>query len=350
LQGEGGDTADRKHTTADFALWKRAKPGEPSWPSPWGAGRPGWHIECSVMSQRLLGDTFDIHGGGLDLVFPHHENEIAQSECRNGQPMARYWMHNGLMQASDEVGKVGGRATRPAAGDKEAQEVGKISKSKGASPFRDLLAQFAPEVIRFFILSTHYRRPIDFSEGRITEVQTGLEGFYRFFKRYERVAGQNFYQVEAARRRADANYDFTTHPMLADVKLHRDRFLDAMDDDFNTGGAIGDLFELLRRLNKFVDEEKLEETPRPEAVAALRTGAAVLKELGATVGLFLKPAAEKEAGGDQLVGGLVELLIQVRADSRKAKNFAAADKIRNSLVELGIVLEDRPGGTVWSRK
>jgi cysteinyl-tRNA synthetase len=350
MQGEGGDTADRKHTTADFALWKRAKPGEPSWPSPWGPGRPGWHIECSVMSQRLLGATFDIHGGGLDLVFPHHENEIAQSECRNGQPMARYWMHNGLMQASDEVGKVGGRATRLAAGDKEAQEVGKISKSKGAAPFREMLQQFPAEAIRFFILSTHYRRPIDFSEGRIDEVQTGLEGFYRFFKRYERIAGQNFYQIQAPAQRSAAQYDFTTHPMLADVAQHRDRFLEAMDDDFNTGGAIGDLFELLRRLNKFVDDEKLEEKPTPEAVAALRTAAMALKELGGTLGLFRKPPVEKEGGNDQLVGGLVELLIQVRADSRKAKNFAAADKIRNSLTELGIVLEDRPGGTVWSRK
>jgi len=248
------------------------------------------------------------------------------------------------------LGKVGGRATRAAVGDKESQEAGKISKSKGAAPFRELLAQFAPEVIRFFILSTHYRRPIDFSEGRIAEVQTGLEGFYRFFRRYARIAGQSFYQIAAPTRRADAQYDFTAHPMLADVARHRDRFLEAMDDDFNTGGAIGDLFELLRRLNKFTDDEKLEEQPRPEALAALRTGAMVLKELGATVGLFRQAPAEKDAGGDQLVGSLIELLIQLRTDSRKAKNFAAADKIRNSLAGLGIVLEDRPGGTVWSRK
>lgn len=350
LQGEGGDTADRKHSTADFALWKRAKPGEPSWPSPWGAGRPGWHIECSVMSQRLLGETFDIHGGGLDLVFPHHENEIAQSETRNGKLMARYWMHNGLMQASDEVGKVGGRATRPAAGDKEAQEAGKISKSKGAAPFRELLAEFPGEAIRFFILSTHYRRPIDFSEGRIQEVQTGMEAFYRFFKRYARMTGESFDQLQAPQRRSEARYDFESHPMLRDVATHRGRFLEAMDDDFNTGGAIGDLFELLRRLNKFADDEKLEENPRPEAVAALRTGVTALKELAGTVGLFLKAPVEKEAGGDQLAGKLIELLIQVRADSRKAKNFAAADKIRNSLAELGVILEDRPSGTIWSRK
>ena len=160
---EGGEGAERKRSPYDFALWKGAKPNEPSWDSPWGPGRPGWHIECSVMSSRILGETFDIHGGGLDLVFPHHENEIAQSEARHGKPMVRYWMHNGLMQASDEVGKVGGRHTRPTEDDLEAQQAGKISKSKGASPFRELLAEYRPETIRFFILSTHYRRPIEFS-------------------------------------------------------------------------------------------------------------------------------------------------------------------------------------------
>jgi len=184
MQLEGGTTAERKRSAADFALWKSAKPGEPSWPSPWGPGRPGWHIECSVMSCRLLGETFDIHGGGLDLVFPHHENEIAQSESRHAKPMARYWLHNGLMQDSSEVGKVGGRHTRPAEGDLAAQEVGKISKSRGDNPFRELLELFQPETIRFFLLATHYRRPIDFSEERIREVETGLSTFYRFFKRY----------------------------------------------------------------------------------------------------------------------------------------------------------------------
>ena len=167
--------AERKRNAADFALWKTAKPGEPSWPSPWGPGRPGWHIECSAMSRRLLGQTFDIHGGGLDLVFPHHENEIAQSECCHGQPMAKYWLHNGLMQASDEVGKVGGRATAPAAGDIDAQMAGKISKSKGSAPSASCSRTFAPETIRFFLLATHYRRPIDYSDDRLREVETGLE-------------------------------------------------------------------------------------------------------------------------------------------------------------------------------
>ena len=185
MHGDGGEMAGRKRAAADFALWKSAKPGEPAWDSPWGKGRPGWHIECSAMSSKLLGETFDIHGGGLDLVFPHHENEIAQSECAHGKAQAKYWMHNGLMQSSSEVGKVGGRNTRELdAGDQAAQESGKLGKSKGASAFRDLLKKFAGETIRFFLLSTHYRRPIDFSEERIAEVEKAVVvAFYRFFQR-----------------------------------------------------------------------------------------------------------------------------------------------------------------------
>ena len=186
ILGAGGEMGERKRSPADFALWKSAKSGEPAWDSPWGKGRPGWHIECSAMSRRYLGETFDIHGGGLDLAFPHHENEIAQSECCHGAPQARYWMHNGLMQASSEVGKVGGRNTRTAdagdAPDKETQEAGKISKSKGAGPFSELLQEFSPETIRFFLLSTHYRRPIDYSEERLQEVGRGMETFYRFLR------------------------------------------------------------------------------------------------------------------------------------------------------------------------
>ncbi len=227
MQGEGGDMAERKHSPIDFALWKSAKPGEPSWDSPWGKGRPGWHIECSAMSHAILGETFDIHGGGLDLVFPHHENEIAQSECCHGKPQAKYWMHNGLMQASSEVGKIGGRATREAdTGDQQAQEAGKMGKSKGASAFSELLERHAPETIRFFLLSTHYRRPIDYSEARIEEVNIGLEQFYRFFKRYERITGESFYDVDYAHQRPDGEFDAGKNPTLVAVSEARQRFLD----------------------------------------------------------------------------------------------------------------------------
>ena len=351
MQGEGGGTCELKRASADFALWKGAKPGEPSWPSPWGPGRPGWHIECSAMSGRILGETFDIHGGGLDLVFPHHENEIAQSESRHGKPMARCWMHNGLMQASDEVGKVGGRQTRAAEGDLASQEAGKISKSKGSSPFSELLTEVRPETIRFFLLSTHYRRPIDFSQRRLQEVDTALETFYRFFKRYERVTGESFYGVAAAARRPDGDFEPGDDPLLVDVAERRNRFLEAMDDDFNTGGAMGDLFELVRRLNKFVDDEKLEAAAKPDAakIASLEQGTTTLRELAGVLGLFRSPTEETAgAADDALVGKLLDLLIEVRAAARKKKDFATADAIRTGLAELGIVLEDRPGGTEWT--
>ena len=198
MQGEGGDMAERKRSPGDFALWKSAKPGEPSWDSPWGKGRPGWHIECSAMSRRILGETFDIHGGGLDLVFPHHENEIAQSECCHGKPQAKYWMHNGLMQAATRSARSAAAIpVRPIAASSRCcrTAAAKISKSKGASAFRDLLERHQPETIRFFLLSTHYRSPIQFSEELLRETARSLERFYRFFKRYERVSGRQFFDL-----------------------------------------------------------------------------------------------------------------------------------------------------------
>jgi cysteinyl-tRNA synthetase len=354
MRGLGGGTAERKRSSADFALWKSAKPGEPAWKSPWGNGRPGWHIECSAMSWRLLGETFDIHGGGLDLVFPHHENEIAQSESAHGKPMAKYWMHNGLMQASSEVGKVGGRRTRAAAeGDLASQEAGKISKSKGSSPFREMLKVFPGETIRFFLLSTHYRRPIDFSEERINEVATGLATFYRFFKRYERVTGESFYSLPATDKRPDGDFDAGGDPLLVDVAAQRAAFLAAMDDDFNTGGATAALFDLVRRLNKYVDDQRLEESTKGKAaaIASLGRGATTLRELGCALGLFRRPVEQKTDGAeDGLVDGLMQLVIELRAAARKNKDFATADRIRDSLTSLGVTLEDRPGGTEWRKQ
>lgn len=372
LQGDGGGMAGRKRAAADFALWKSAKPDEPSWPSPWGNGRPGWHIECSAMSRKLLGETFDIHGGGLDLMFPHHENEIAQSECCHGRQMAKYWMHNGLMQASSEVGKLGGRNTREAAeGDLASQEAGKISKSKGSEPFREMLKQFSGETIRFFVLSTHYRRPIDFSEQRLHEVETGMDTFQRFFKRFERVTGESYYALTAPATRKDgddglavagtatksdvagADVPSAAKPLITTVTEHRNRFLEAMDDDFNTGGGIAALFDLVRALNKFVDDEKLEDPAKqtPDKLDSLKRGTIVLRELTSTLGLFRNPPQETAASGDdELTGQLMELLIELRAEARKKKDFATADQIRNRLTEIGVILEDRPGGTEWSRK
>lgn len=357
MLGEGGEMADLKRSNCDFALWKSAKPGEPSWDSPWGPGRPGWHIECSVMSCEILGETFDIHGGGLDLVFPHHENEIAQSEAQHGKPMAAFWMHNGLMQASSEVGKLGGRKTRNAEeGEIDSQEAGKISKSKGAGAFSELLKQFEPETIRFFLLSTHYRRPIDFSFERIEQVGTGLETFYRFFKRYQRITGDDFYTTMTPGSRAEGEFAPENDPFLKQIAELRTKFFEMMDDDFNTGGAVGVMFDLLRVLNKKIDDEKLESDsrPTPEQTWPLIHGTTVLRELALLLGMFRNPPIEKAGGdeaGEAIIGRLMELLIDLRAESRKAKDFAMADRIRNGLKEIGIVLEDRPGGvTEWGRE
>jgi cysteinyl-tRNA synthetase len=354
MQGEGGEMAGRKRSPADFALWKSAKPGEPSWESPWGKGRPGWHIECSAMSSRLLGETFDIHGGGLDLIFPHHENEIAQSECAHGKPQARYWLHNGLMQAASEAGKVGGRATRTAdtavaQGAAAQGAVAKISKSTGASPFSELLQRHSPEVIRFFLLSTHYRSPIQYSEELLEETARSMEAFYRYFKRYERIAGESFYAVPAATKRLPAEQ--ANDAANAEVAVIRERFIEAMDDDFNTGVGVAALFDLVRWLNKFADAEKMEQARPDEArLRVLKEATATFRELAATLGLFLKPIDLPSAGdGDGLVGRLMDLLIEVRANARKNKDFATADTIRKRLGEIGVALEDRPGGTEWTR-
>ncbi len=344
-QGEGGEAAARKRSPSDFALWKAAKPGEPSWDSPWGAGRPGWHIECSAMSRQLLGKTFDIHGGGLDLVFPHHENEIAQSECCHGQPMAKYWMHNGLMRAAD-AGKVGGRSERE---QQEATVDTKISRSKGAGGLADLIERHGGQVIRFFLLRSHYRSTIVFGDQGLEETKTALESFTRFFERYQRVTGDNFYELPSATLRKDGEFDAGDDPLLTQVAQRRESFLAKMDDDFNTGAAISELFELVRALNKSVDEHQLEDSSQrsEQALAAFQQGVKTLRELTNLFGLFLQPPQEKSGGDDHLVGKLLDLLVQLRTDARAEKNFAMADKVRDSLAELGITLEDRKEGTAW---
>ncbi len=378
MLGEGGETAAVKRAPLDFALWKAAKPGEPSWDSPWGPGRPGWHVECSAMSRELLGKTFDIHGGGLDLQFPHHENEIAQSECCHQAPQAKYWLHNGLVQATDEIGKVGGRATRvsernsphpeatglktqttesqtsenqlPAVGDQAAQEANKVGKSKGAQPFHELLQHHSGETVRYFVLATHYRRPITLSEDLLKDASTALETFYRYFQRFQRVTGERFYELSAPTSRADLPFDPSGDDLLTEVAELRGQILEALDDDFNTGEAIGQLQTFIRTLNRYVEAHKLEDpTASAEPKQSLRQATVVFKELTSVLGLFRAPVAQTAAPADSLVAPLMDLLISLRADLRKAKNFELADRIRSQLAELGITLEDRAGGTEWSR-
>jgi cysteinyl-tRNA synthetase len=338
MQGEGGDTAARKRHVADFALWKSAKSGEPSWESPWGLGRPGWHIECSAMSKKILGDTFDIHGGGLDLVFPHHENEIAQSECCHGKPMVLYWAHNGLLRQGAATGKIGG-------GD--AGE--KMSRSKGAGGLAELIQRQGGERIRFFLLRTHYRSTVLFNEPAIEEAGAGLDSFYRLFKRFQRITGGNFYALTAPTTRGATPLTGGKEPILQEAEQCRRRFLSAMDDDFNTGGAIGELFELATVANRYCEEKNLETTGKNDApsLAGLELLMTTIKELANILGLFRQPAAA-ETHSDDLLSKLMPLVIDLRAAARKNKNFAMADRIRDGLAPLGIAFEDRAGGTEWA--
>ncbi len=351
MQGEGGGTAERKRGLADFALWKSAKPEEPSWGSPWGKGRPGWHIECSAMSKKLLGETFDIHGGGLDLVFPHHENEIAQSECCHSAPMVTYWAHNGLLRSDPSAGKIGGRAERADDGASASADGagGKMSRSKGAGGLAELIAKQGGERIRFFLLRTHYRSTVLFSEPAIEEAGTGLDGFYRLFKRYTRVTGKDFYDLKAATTREAGAIDAGDDDALQAAAACRDKFLAAMDDDFNTGGAIGELFELAKITNKFCDDAGLETDGKDGSdIARFEQLLTTLKELASILGIFTQPP--KQAGGadDELLGQAMQLVIDLRAEARANKNFATADAIRDGIGPLGIVLEDRAGGTEWT--
>ena len=330
---------DRKRHVADFALWKSAKPGEPSWDSPWGKGRPGWHIECSAMSRKLLGETFDIHGGGLDLMFPHHENEIAQSECCHGKPMVTYWAHNGLLRAGGVSGKIGGRGEREgaaASGEAAPDAVsGKMSRSKGAGGLADLIKRQGGERIRFFLLRTHYRSTVLFNEPAIEEAGIGLESFYRLFKRYTRVTGKDFYALKPAttREAGDARFSGGNDPVLAAAATCRQKFLTAMDDDFNTGGAIGELFELAKITNKFCDDADLEGKGKTDAAAVAKFTALLttFKELTSILGIFVGEVAKSPAAGDDLLAKIMPLVIELRAAARKNKKFAVADKIRDGL-------------------
>ncbi|HZV08078.1 MAG TPA: cysteine--tRNA ligase [Gemmataceae bacterium] len=359
------EVSEKKRNPGDFALWKASKPGEPSWDSPWGPGRPGWHIECSAMSMKLLGKTLDIHGGGLDLQFPHHENELAQSESFTGQTFSRYWMHNGLLKMGQT---------------KMAGSIGNVVN------IVDLLQRHSAETVRFLLLGTHYRSPIEYSEDRLAEVRRSLEGFYRFFERYQRIRGRSFYELTAPAKQAPFDIGASPSEFLNEVSRLRSTFLDCMSDDFNTGGAIGALYELLTTLNRFADAKKLEyPNPGQADLSAFDKGTLVLKELSQILGLFhevtprvslhaesgmIASGAVTDREKDQLIQLLNELgaapptnsawsesnaeeliqkLIDLRMEARKSKKFAISDQIRQRLGQVGITLEDRPGGTGWRR-
>ena len=322
-----------KRNAGDFALWKAAKPEEPAevkYASPWGDGRPGWHIECSVMSMKHLGETFDMHGGGLDLVFPHHENEIAQSECATGKVFAKYWMHNGLTTFNTK----------------------KVAKSDTSdemqNALRDLtlhvmLEKYPGEVVRYLILSTHYRRPIECSPEEIEAKRKGLASFYRLFERVERICGTSPYEtatLDAAI--ADSDLAGATDEYLR-------KFEAAMDDDFNTAGGIAALFELAPRINRFIDEKKLESAADEKHKADALAASGKLIAIGRLIGLFVKPQKQKGGADDALTDKVMQVLIQIRQHVRKNKDFQTADLIRDGLRDIGITLEDRPDGTLWRK-
>ena len=356
-QGEGGGAAAKKRSPGDFALWKSAKGEEIAWDSPWGMGRPGWHIECSAMSHEILGDTFDIHGGGLDLMFPHHENERAQSSCCHGAPMVKYWMHNGLMRAG-EKGKVGGKndraaAVQPAESADDAA-AGKISRSKGAGGLSELIRRQTGERIRFFLLRTHYRSTILYGEDGLQEAGASLEAFYRFFDRFKEITGQDFYSLQPATTRLAGNFDPGSDTLLISIREGRDKFLAAMDDDFNSGLAIGALFDFIRQLNRYIDQSGLEPGAGADhpAAGSLIAAATVIRELSSVLGLFTKPVVQAGGGDEadvQLLDDVIRLLIDLRKEARERKDYATGDSIRDRLASLGVSLLDKKEGTSWER-
>jgi len=301
LSGTRIDEDVRKESPADFALWKAAKPGEPAWESPWGAGRPGWHIECSAMCLYHLGETIDIHGGGNDLIFPHHENEIAQSESLTGKPFSRYWMHNGMLQLSGE----------------------KMSKSLGnLITIDEFLEDHAPDALRMLIFTGHYRKPVAFNVDSLASAERALE---RLLTGLRPPKGNKSTGAEAdTLREASENARAT--------------FIASMDDDFNTSGGMAAMFELVRAINTARDHG----VTGPFFEAAQRT----LHELGGILGMKLE-GAHAESGLDVAATPFINLLIEVRGDLRVARQWAAADKIRNQLKDLGVTIEDTSTGAEW---
>jgi cysteinyl-tRNA synthetase len=327
-----------KRNPADFALWKSAKPGEPTWDSPWGPGRPGWHVECSAMSMKYLGPTFDIHGGGMDLMFPHHENELAQSECATGHTFAKYWMHNGLTRMKTKL-----------AGGEVKNE--KMSKSLGnVIDARQAIADLGPDLLRYLILSTHYRSPIDFGDEVIAASKKGLATFSRLLERVERLRGEPIGDKGTTMDQAAGElYEGEYADFARAVLAHKMKFLEMMDDDFNTAGAIASLHELAGAVNGFIESNRVEKEKQPAALTAVGAAAQTFRNLATVLGFFrVKPVAPDAKPG--LVDDLMKVLIAVRKEAREAKTFAIADSIRNHLTAIGVTLEDRPEGTVWRKE
>ncbi len=320
---------ERKKDPLDFALWKASKPGEPAWNSPWGQGRPGWHIECSAMAFKHLGWTFDIHAGGKDLIFPHHENEIAQSEAYSGKKFVNYWIHNGFVNVNRE----------------------KMSKSLGNFfTIRDILDQYDAEIVRLFLLSTHYRSPIDFSDANLKDARAGLDRFYTMKEGILKfLAGKK----PSAAKPQDV-IEVADRPLYDKIRNLPEAFEEAMDDDFNTAFAIGLIYDLVRDVNKFLAEA---EKKNEDAVSIiLSTALASFENVNKTLGIFLRNPDDWFKEGRRTDSKVtlsverIEELIHLRNEARVLKDWQEADRIRKILDDGGVELFDRADGTVWKPK
>ena len=295
-----------KKDALDFALWKSSKPNEPSWDSPWGKGRPGWHIECSAMSRKYLGESFDIHGGGLDLIFPHHENEMAQSKCGCGGTFARYWMHNGYININGE----------------------KMSKSGSFVLLRDILKSFEGRVIRLFILGSHYRKPMEFSDYELDQAKSSLERIENTLKRIKDID-------------SEAKGENNCEELLITKNEIEQKFIEAMDDDFNTAQALGYVFELIKAVNKALDDGEVS-----------KKGLEILNEvfdyLNIVIQEVLGVKLKLEAEVNNISAELIEFILELRKNARDEKNWALSDKIRDRLLDMGIKIKDGKDKTTWS--
>jgi len=307
------DIDKRKRNPFDFVLWKSAKPGEPSWSSPWGMGRPGWHIECSAMSSKYLGESIDIHGGGKDLIFPHHENEIAQSEGAFEKPFVKYWIHNGFVNIDQE----------------------KMSKSLGNFlMIKDVIKSYHPEAVRLFLLSNHYRSPIDFTEKAMEEATSGLDRIYALLERVQK------------------KIDLSPEASGFKMGEHWDEFCESMDDDFNTARGIGILFNAVHKINRLLDECK--NRPSIDTKTTLQSAYTDILKMGnimgflvETPGTYFEDKRYKGLERDSIDQAIIEKMIEERTAARKAKDWTKADQIRKELGKRNIILEDRSEGTIW---
>ncbi len=335
VAGARVDVRDGKRSPLDFALWKPAKPGEPEWNSPWGKGRPGWHIECSAMASRWLGDQIDIHHGGEDLIFPHHENEIAQSECSSGKaPYVKYWVHNGFLNLS---------------GVKMSKSLGNIVSA------RDFLSKFSGEVARILLLSAHYRSMMDFNDDTIHQALAGLQRIYEAKQKAQELQSKRFGLQDMVAENLWGTF-------AIDCDQTKDEIAHCYDHDFNTPGALAALFKLIREFNRVCAEPKAQATSAAALCAGLLIDI-IEKEIGSVIGVGrgnpesvlkdldrIRASLPSASGATRPTEEEIRALIQARIDARKAKNFAEADRIRKDLEARGVVLKDSPTGTTWEYK